>query len=44
MQQSMRASGLWEPRLDKDRVFRYGPMALCMKAGGRIIRQMEKAD
>jgi hypothetical protein len=35
--------GFAEPRFDKARVFRFGPMAPCMKAGGKIIKPMAKA-
>ena len=41
---NMMESGLLEPMLDKEKVFKFHQMEACMKVGGKMINLMEKED
>jgi hypothetical protein len=41
---SLKVNGLLEKLLDKEEANKYGQTVLCMKVGGKIIKQMERED
>jgi hypothetical protein len=41
---AIKENGLRTKKLDRGKAYKYGQMDLCMKDGGKIIKQMEKVD